>query len=177
MYEDICEWGSLHNRAETTMQCDSGTSTYIWYLLTGPYLFSCLFFCPLLTVWMFEIAGQRLERQIVYITIPKKSAPCLSVCKGQSQGFFIFSWKRRLRLYCNRLASSLDWGPNPRSGGHKFDRLGPLTEGGKNLGVRSFYSGDHDVIMSWLTCTEAHCLSGRGRVTHAAWHVTRVLTC
>ncbi len=27
-YEDICEWGSLHNRAETTKQCDSGTSKY-----------------------------------------------------------------------------------------------------------------------------------------------------
>jgi hypothetical protein len=28
MYEDKCEWGSLHNRAETTKQCDSGTSKY-----------------------------------------------------------------------------------------------------------------------------------------------------
>jgi hypothetical protein len=124
---------------------------------------------------MFEIAGQRLERQIVYITIQKKSAPCLSVCKGQPQGFFIFSLQRRLRLATGLIVLWFE-GLTPRSGGHKFDRLGPLIEGGKALGVRSFYIGDNDVIMSCLTCTIAHCLSGRGRVTHAAWHVTRILT-
>ncbi len=33
------------------------------------------------------------------------------------------------------------------------DRLYALTEGGKNLGVRSFHSGDPAVIMSRLTCS------------------------
>jgi len=33
------------------------------------------------------------------------------------------------------------------------DRLDALTEGGKNLGVRSFHSGDPAVIVSRLTCS------------------------
>ncbi len=50
-----------------------------------------------------------------------------------------------------RPTSHLVRGPNSRSGGSKVDspmrrELGALTKSEKALGVRSFYSGDPDVI-------------------------------
>jgi hypothetical protein len=50
-----------------------------------------------------------------------------------------------------QLASHLDRAPNSRSGGRKFAsplrrKLGALTKSGKTLGVRSFYSGDPNMI-------------------------------
>jgi hypothetical protein len=54
-----------------------------------------------------------------------------------------------------QLASHLVKAPTSRSGGHEFEspiwrELGALTQSGKTLGVRSFYSGDPDVIT--LSC-------------------------
>ncbi len=51
----------------------------------------------------------------------------------------------------HRLASHLVRAPNSRSGGHEVEfpvrqKLGALTKSGKPLRVRSFYSGDPDVI-------------------------------
>jgi hypothetical protein len=50
-----------------------------------------------------------------------------------------------------RLASHLVRAPNSRSGGHEFEssmrrEIGALTKSGKTHGVRSFYSGDPDMI-------------------------------
>jgi hypothetical protein len=49
------------------------------------------------------------------------------------------------------LASHLVRAPNSRTEGHESEspirrELGALTKSGKTLGVRSFYSGDPDVI-------------------------------
>ncbi len=49
------------------------------------------------------------------------------------------------------LASHLVRAPNSRSGGHEFEspmrqELGALFKSGKTLRVRSFYSGDPDVM-------------------------------
>ncbi len=52
----------LHNRAETTKQCDSGTSKYsIWYLLSSWVL---VYYLPLSDGVIVEIAGQGQQRQI-----------------------------------------------------------------------------------------------------------------
>jgi hypothetical protein len=50
-----------------------------------------------------------------------------------------------------RLASHLVRASNSRSGGHEYEstmrwELGALTKSEKTLGVKSFYSGDLDVI-------------------------------
>jgi hypothetical protein len=72
----------------------------------GPYLFYCLFFCPLLMVWMFEIAGQGLERQIVYITIQKNQLP-VYLCVRDNRARILYLQLIEMTQIINRLASSL----------------------------------------------------------------------
>jgi hypothetical protein len=72
-----------------------------------------------------------------------------------------------------RLANHLVRVPNSRSGGHGFkspvrQELGALTKSGKTLGVRSFYSGDPDVINDHVSLS--------GYIPLAAWPVIGRLT-
>ncbi len=82
----------------------------------------------------------------------------------------------------HRLASHLDRAPNSRSGGHEFEspvrkELGSLTKSGKARGVRSFYSGDPDVI-TW-SCQSVWLRNTRSLARH--WqiqiHLPGKLTC
>ncbi len=94
-----------------------------------------------------------------------------------------------LRLYHMAIASHLGRAPNSRYGGHEFEspvqrEHGALTKVEWSLGVRSFYSGDLDVITwSSQSCLAAEhsqlgtSLAGFCLMPRQCWYFTGRITC